>query len=89
MKITEHICPRCKRKTVSKDARRCLNLECLTPLLFPGDDGRGIFEGETQWFMWMPHGERGAGWYRRSLLEEAPLVENNAADMQARALAQY
>ena len=87
MKMTEHICPRCKRRTVKRDSRRCLNLDCLTACIFMGDDAREMQDEE--YYIWMPKGPRGRGWYRRGMFESRPLVENNALDMQARAMAGY
>lgn len=77
MKMTEHICPRCKKQKIDRDNRRCLNMQCLTPLLFPGDDGHGMEDEE--WFLWQPRGPfRLAGWYRRAFFESRPLQENQA-----------
>ena len=88
MKITPQICPRCKQQKIDRDNRRCLNMSCLTPLLFPGDDGHGMEDEE--WFLWMDRGPMTrAGWYRRAFFEERVLSENQQADMEARALAQY
>lgn len=88
MQISQTICPRCKLSRIDRDNRRCLNLRCLTALLFPGDDGHGMEDEE--WFLWQNRGPMTRpGWYRRAFFESRPLAENNAADMQARALMQY
>lgn len=88
MKMTERICPRCKQSKIDRDNRRCLNMSCLTPLLFPGDDGHA--SKDEDWFLWLPRGVmQKAGWYRRAFFEERMLSENQTADMEARALAQY
>lgn len=68
MKITEQHCPRCKQKRIDKPNRRCTN--CHQVLLFPGDDGQAFQQDE--WFMWLPRGPRGSGWYRKELFKQSP-----------------
>jgi hypothetical protein len=63
-------CPKCKQPTVDKSARRCRNLDCLTPLLFQGDDGHA--NQDEEYYVYM-RGMYGLGWYQRAILESRPM----------------
>lgn len=64
-----HICPRCMKRAVRRDMRKCGH--CQGTLLFPGDDALRITE---DWFMWHRSIFGLEGFYHRSYFTGSQLT---------------
>lgn len=66
-KLPQTHCPKCRRKSISWQLRRCIVEDCGTRVF---KNNESVSDTEPPgWFMWLPKGPYGAGWYRDGFIK--------------------
>jgi hypothetical protein len=63
-------CPRCHKKSIRRDYRKCINPECQGRVLFDGDDAEKVYDW---WYMWHKSIFGVETWFDRSYITKKPI----------------